>query len=604
MERSRQIGRRIGRYELLEEIGHGGMAVVYRARDTNLQREVALKLLHPHLASHLESRQRFQREARAVARLKHPAVLEIYDYADVEREDIFIVMELVQGSTLRRFLDNRTGEPLSAEAVALLFRQVAAALAHAHANGVVHRDVKPENILIGPKGKIKLSDFGIAHLAGLSQMTVTGQILGSPAYMSPEHIEQAELDARADVFSAGTVLYEMAVGAVPFEGKNPHATIKKIVEGDYSDPLRSNPAVGYNLGSVIRRCLALDPKERYETARELVSELDAILDTMGIGPVEEELTAFFAGPEAWTEKRKPEVIAKTLSLGLAARRQQNFAEAMDHFNRVLAREPGNERALSAVAGMTRRRRVRRILERSIFVAPVLIVLIAVAWASVPGSKGIKETSTPPGNPGTIVIRPDASPSVADRGPAVIDAGEKKVGPVALPKNERATSKRQISKAQKTRVVVFTPNPMAVEIDIDGKERFPFGPANRKRILSVGKHTISFVPNNSIRFIKQTWKIRIPPGDIPFHFRERLRWRPAKLLVESNAEAVVTIPGRATGKANKPFEVSINKGPEEQVSLLVSAEGYILRTKQVTITAGELARIRVTLIKTRKQTSSL
>ena len=344
VESDQKTLRKIGRYELVDEIGRGGMAVVYRAKDTALNREVALKLLHPHLAKHKEARQRFQREAHAVARLSHPCVVEIYDYSgeqeESEPDDVFIVMELIGGTTLRKFLDTHRDEPLPAEAAALIARQVFAALDDAHAENVIHRDVKPENILIGPEGMIKLSDFGIAHLAGVDQMTVTGQILGSPAYMSPEHIEKAELDPRADIFSVGTLLYEMTVGALPFHGNNPHQIIKRIVEGYYDHPMSVNPSIGHQIAKVIVCCLQHEPERRYKTAGDALRDLDAALEAMGIGAPEEELHAFFEDPKAWSERVRPRVIARTLALGQAARRARRLPEAMDHFNRVLALEPG------------------------------------------------------------------------------------------------------------------------------------------------------------------------------------------------------------------------------------------------------------------------
>lgn len=598
MEGNRNIGRRIGRYRLIEEIGHGGMAVVYRALDTTLDRDVAIKVLHPHLASHVESRERFHREARAVARLRHPNVLEIYDYSDLEGVEVYIVMELVRGTSLRKFLSRGHGGPLSAEAAALVMGPVVAALAHAHANGIVHRDVKPENILIGKGGQMKLSDFGIAHLAGVSQMTVTGQILGSPAYMSPDHIEMEELDARADVFSVGTVLYEMAVGRTPFEGRNSHAIIKKIVEGRYRDPLSANPVVGHQLAKIIRRCLAVKPENRYGAADELTHEIDAMLVGMNIEPSAEELAKYFADPELWNGKRRQEIISRTMNLGMGARRARRFPEAIDHFNRVLAMEPGNEKALAAVRGMGRRRRTRRVLERILFVAPVIIALVAVVWALARRSS---ESDGAPANAReapAVAPSPDASLPLSSND--VRDAGTGEISPVLPRAKKRKYIPRPVNNLGKqTRVVVFTPQPMAVEIVIDDVARFPFGPANRKKSIRVGKHKITFLPNDPKRFSPQTWKVKIPEGEGPYQFRRRLRWRPAKLFVESNVDkASVTIPGRASDRVNRVFDVPIDKGPDEQISVLVSAEGYVPRTHSVKISAGDLARIRVTLLETK------
>lgn len=603
MDVIKNIGRQIGRYKLLEEIGQGGMAVVYRALDTNLKREVALKLLHPHLASHRESRDRFQREAQAVARLKHPSVLEIYDYSDVEGDDVFIVMELVQGTTLRRFLDSRADEPVCPEAVALIFRQVCAALAHAHAHGIVHRDVKPENILIGPNGEIKLSDFGIAHMAGLSQMTVTGQILGSPAYMSPDHIEHAELDARADIFSIGTVLYEASVGRVPFDGKNPHAIIKRIVDCNYKSPLSLRPKVGHHMAQVIQRCLQANPDMRYQSADDLVADLDSLLSTMGIEPGDQELHRFLAEPETWWNQRRSHIIKVTLELGLSARRKRHKnTEAINHLNRVLSLEPGNDRALSALAKMSRQRRVRHILERALFLVPIIIAIAAIVWASQQqrGPQPKKHSRSIGRAP--ITVGRDGPKLRATPQSISVDAGAAASSGSISPERETLSVRRPASRGPahrirtKKREIIFTPQPMAVQIAIDGKDPFAFGPANRKRMVSVGKHTITFIPNDPARFQERTWEIDILPLEEPFQFRGRLMWHPARVLVQCDTDALITIPGRAAGKANTPFEVGIKIGPSEQVSVLISADGYIPSTKQVTITAGGLAKTKVTLVK--------
>jgi serine/threonine-protein kinase len=588
MQRNTNIGRRVGRYEIIEEIGKGGMAVVYRALDTTLNREVALKLLHPHLASHIESRTRFRREAQAVSQLKHPAILETYDYSDEEGEDIFIAMELVAGTTLRQLLNNQHGKPLPGEVAAMILRQISAALALVHESNVVHRDIKPENILIGPTGKVKLSDFGIAHLARLSQMTVTGQILGSPAYMSPEHIEKADPDTRADIFSIGTVLYEATVGHVPFDGNNPHAIIKKIVEGKFVHPLSANPKLGHHFGKVIATCLAPDPDDRYRTARELTRDLDRSLESVGITAITDELASYFAHPEQWWAGKIPDIITHTLNLGLAASRSGQHPQAIDHFNRILAVEPGNEKALAATKSMYKKRRRNRALGWIAVTAAIVIALAAGMWASNIGF-GTSDTVSN-GDLAPIQATPSASPQ--SNNITVFDAGsEKPSASVSAP-----SRKVPIRRIKAKREIVFTPSPMAVTIVIDGKKRFLFGPTNRKQLVAPGRHTISFIPNNPTRFVEKTWRINVPPGNKPFHFRARLRWRPATLMVRSDVAATVTIPGRATHTANKLFKISIKNGPKEKVTVLASADGYIPITRQVTLTAGEQAELTVDLIK--------
>src|SRR4051812_4484059 len=187
-------GRTLSRYKLLEEVGQGGMAVVYKGLDTTLNREVAVKVLHPHLADQPESRARLQREAHAVAKLRHENILEIFDYSGPDSPESYIVTEFIHGTTLKSFMTGHPSAIAFPEVAEMIVSEVAAALEHAHSLGVIHRDVKPENVMIRSDGRIKLMDFGIAQIVDKERMTVTGQLLGSPAYMAPEHVEGKPID--------------------------------------------------------------------------------------------------------------------------------------------------------------------------------------------------------------------------------------------------------------------------------------------------------------------------------------------------------------------------------------------------------------------------
>src|SRR6185295_1762819 len=233
--------KRLEKYEIVDEIGHGGMATVYRARDTRLDRLVALKVMHPHLQGAKEARARFSREALTIARLHHPAILEIYDYSGEESDTSYIAAELLTGPTLKQFADAHHDIP--PEICACVAIQLARALAAAHAEGVIHRDVKPENVLLHENRCVKLTDFGIAQLVDVQGMTTTGQVLGSPAHMAPEQIEGKECDPRSDLFSLGTVLYLLATSELPFSGSNPHQVLKRIMEGRFKDPLQARPSI-------------------------------------------------------------------------------------------------------------------------------------------------------------------------------------------------------------------------------------------------------------------------------------------------------------------------------------------------------------------------
>ena len=224
------------RYRLDEQVGQGGMAVVWRGWDLKLRRTVAVKVLHPHLNARPEIRLRFDREARAVARLHHPFILEVYDFS---ADDSYLITEFIRGHTLRAFADVHPFDPPELAAACLL--PIAEALEHAHAAGVVHRDLKPENVMVRDDGVVKLTDFGIAALLDPDEkFTVTGSILGSPSHLAPETIEGKRAEPRADLFSFGTILYWLSCGQLPYQAPSPAALLRNILEGKDRKSTRLN----------------------------------------------------------------------------------------------------------------------------------------------------------------------------------------------------------------------------------------------------------------------------------------------------------------------------------------------------------------------------
>ena len=262
-----QVGQVLDKYELLERVGQGGMAVVYRGIDRSLKRVVAIKILHKHLSDYQEARDRFEREAQAVAKLRHENILEIFDYSGAQDAEAagasYIVTEFIDGQTLKQVTTDR---PIQfPEIGAMVVLQVCRALAHAHHVGILHRDVKPENIMVRADGVVQLMDFGISHMVHLERLTVPGQLLGSPAYMAPEHVEGRPLDYRTDVFAAGIVLYQLTTGKLPFEGKNPHEVLKRIAECRFVDPRQVNPRSGTGSGG--SSCARWRPRRRIAIPR-------------------------------------------------------------------------------------------------------------------------------------------------------------------------------------------------------------------------------------------------------------------------------------------------------------------------------------------------
>src|SRR3954470_16877201 len=256
-----------GRYELVRHIARGGMAEVYLAHDKLLDRPVALKVLFPELSVDRSFVERFRREAQAAASLSHPNIVSVYDWGE-EEGTYFIVMEYVDGRTLSAML--REEGPLLPDRAAGIGAEVAAALAFAHRNGVIHRDVKPGNVIITTDGLVKVTDFGIARAANAEEnLTQTGAVMGTATYFSPEQAQGTAVDARSDIYSLGVVLYELVTGRPPFKGDNAVAIAYKHVRETPPAPREKNPAVPVTFEAIILQAMAKRSADRYNTAEEL-----------------------------------------------------------------------------------------------------------------------------------------------------------------------------------------------------------------------------------------------------------------------------------------------------------------------------------------------
>jgi predicted Ser/Thr protein kinase len=419
----------IGRYEIVEELGRGAMGSVFKARDPVVGRIVALKTIHSTAlegAQSEEYRARFYREARASGVLAHPGIVPVFDVGEHEGAP-FLVMEFVAGRTLADVI--KKGERYSLDRVCEIGQQMADALGYAHRQGVIHRDIKPANILMTSREvygseRPRITDFGIAKLAA-SEITTTGQLLGTPAFMPPEQFTGAPIDGRADLFSLGVILYSLATGEQPFPGETMTSVSYKVVHTEPIPPAKLNPAIPVRLEAVILKCLAKSPADRYQTGEELAQDLAAMRSGAALSAMHS--TAATAGGSDRT--LGPAAIPSSIPPGFNAA------------SLARSRQPGAPAgAQGAAKNTTRPARAESVFGMALLSVAGLAIVAAGGWfwyqhhqQAVPAQQ---QASTPPapqpaapamepeaaapalqGQPAAAAPAPGATPAVAPANPA-------------------------------------------------------------------------------------------------------------------------------------------------------------------------------------------
>jgi tRNA A-37 threonylcarbamoyl transferase component Bud32 len=283
------IGRTIGKYRIVEHLGRGGMAEVYKAYQPNLDRYVAIKMMHGFLADEKEFLNRFEREAKVVATLRHPNIVQVYDF-DVESGVYYMVMEFISGETLKsRMQDLETqGQWVSQDDAARIILSVGSALKYAHERGMVHRDVKPANVMITLEGQVILTDFGIAKIVSASNLTASGAMVGTPSYMAPEQGMGQPGDERSDIYSLGVMLYQLILGRLPYDADTPLAVVLKHINEPLPLPKALKPDISDDLNRVILKSLAKDPHDRYQKVGDMSADLRR---AMGMSPEDSQANA-------------------------------------------------------------------------------------------------------------------------------------------------------------------------------------------------------------------------------------------------------------------------------------------------------------------------
>lgn len=413
-------GDRLGRFLLGELVGTGGMAMVFRATDTQLGREVAIKVLMPSAALHREGAERFRREALAAAALAHPNIIEVFDFIEAEGENPdYLVEAFVEGPTLQGVLQSAGGRLLP-ELAALLVAEVADALQAAHDKGIVHRDIKPANILLEnrpERARVVLTDFGVAHIGDLTTMTATGAMVGSPSYMSPEQASGSDVGPGADVWALGVLLYQLATGALPFPGRDPLTVIVAVARGSYPRASQIDARVGPAIDRIISGCLTPDPARRTQSAAQVARELRlALAGIPGLTetPIASIVRRLVSEPVELTTELVPAVAGAALQQAKSLIAARNLARALSELGRVDALIPGHPEAVRLMASLGTQRAAKKIIT----LGALVLAGVALVVVGLPKRQPVTRIAAIADLPSTPAPKPGpATPSPAPTPPA-------------------------------------------------------------------------------------------------------------------------------------------------------------------------------------------
>ena len=543
----------IGRYQIEAELGKGAMGVVYRATDPNIGRTVALKTLRVdvHGIENDEMTKRFQAEARNAGVLSHPNIVTIYDAQEIEGT-FYIAMEFIEGQTLQELLKNGT---LPIPKMIDIVRQVCAGLDYAHARGIVHRDIKPANIMIQADGTVKIMDFGIAKGQG-SGMTSTGQVLGTPNYMSPEQVKGKPLDGRSDLFSLGVVIYEMLTGARPFVGDNVTTIIYKIVNEQPAAPVDVNNTVHPGLNAAVMKALSKNREERYQSGADLKNDLE---NFKKFGVASTATTKILTGPIAAPSTPHPEPARPSVPAPAAAAVKPARATAPTVV--TAARKP----VKAAPAPVAKKPPVAMIAGVVSIIVLAVVAYFGWQWKTYKAHAAAQPVASAPAPP--VKSAASATP-LLDETPS-----EKPAGDRAIP---AARGELRISSA-----------PEGARFVLDGHAEPNYVTPYTAAKISSGAHTVEFTMDG---YQSVTRRVSVAPGSTAF-VSATLNGTGGFVNVRSTPEAAaIFLDGNPTGVFT-PGQISVTPG---QHNISVRKNGYKDQTMSAVLGAGQTLPMNFTL----------
>jgi len=600
------------------------MSVVYLGEDRVLRRAVAVKVMLPALAEDRSARIRFQREAESVASLKHPGILKVFDFATPEDGDPFIVMEYVDGMTLKRFF-NSYG-PLVPEVVARIVAEIARALHSAHEAGIIHRDLKPENVMVARDGRILLMDFGIAHVMGVTKLTLTGALVGSPAHMAPEIIEGGEIGKSSDIFALGTVLFSSLTGGeLPFEGRTPHEVMKRILDGIYPDVRTLQPLVSAGLSAIVNKCMARQPADRFATALNVAEALDRSCDPDIVPKAPTLVNAIYKDADGVRDDMYDKLKRQLESDLDEHHGKRNRTQKLDIINRLLTLDPDHDGALHGLEQLAKTDSFTRWAR--------LIVFGLVLGVSLVAARGLLNTNDPVHE--TDIMISSAKPDFRDAPETAKSSEEKrpmeglsgvKTTPATTPPTKKIvplkTSKKIIRPPRATTRRIRSPrrtgnavkrdaatqpekkietviraipvtifaDPPAARIFVNGVDK-GLGPV-RGLQLPPGKHRIKLLHPRCTACADTQYTLDVqtdrPPGKAA---RYRIRYKAARLMVKTAGNGRVFLNGRDVGATNSEIKVPMNNPKSRQVRVRVTQGSEVLPEAAAILVPGQLRTLR-------------